>query len=105
MILDHFTRQVIGDARISKASPLAWLEDFLQQHAPACPQKYVYMDQGGELYHNPKVRKLFEAYGYKVNPTGADTSRQNAVERYHLTVENGVRALPFRRLDRLKMKM
>ena len=48
------------------------------------------MDKGGELYANPKVRKLFQLYGYKINPTGADASRQNAVERHHLTVENGV---------------
>ena len=51
------------------------------------------MDQGGELYANPKVQKLFELYGYKINPTGADASRQNAVKRHHLTVENGVCAL------------
>ena len=51
------------------------------------------MDQGGELYHNPEVRKLFNIYGYKINPTGADTSRQNAVERYNRTIGAGIRAL------------
>ena len=92
-VLDHFTRKLDGDARISKASPIEWLRHYLQTHAPSCPNKYVFMDQGGELYRNPKVRQLFEIFGYKVNPTGADNSRQNAVERHHLTVENGVRAL------------
>ena len=32
-------------------------------------------------------------YGYDVRPTGADNSRQNAVERQNRTIGNGVRAL------------
>ena len=51
------------------------------------------MNQGGELYHNPEVQKLFKLYGYTVNPTGADASRQNAVEHYNLSIGNGIRAL------------
>ena len=93
IVMDHFTRQLFGDTRLSKASPIYWLRHFLQMHAPSCPNKYIFMDQGGELYHNPEVRKLFKLYGYKINPTGADTSRQNAVERHHRTIGNGIRAL------------
>jgi len=48
-----------GDTRVSKALPINWLRDFLEKHAPACSGKYVFMDQGGELYNNPEVRKLF----------------------------------------------
>ena len=78
---------------MSKATPIHWIRHFLDNHKATCENKYVFMDQGGELYHNPEVRKLFKLYGYTVNPTGADTSRQNAVERYNLTIGNGIRAL------------
>jgi hypothetical protein len=66
LISDHFTRHLYGDARCSKASPLHWLDHFLRHHAPPCPHKYVYMDQGGELYRNPKLTALFQRYGYAV---------------------------------------
>lgn len=76
---------------MSKASPLAWLRSFLTKHAPDCEGKYVFLDQGGELYRNPKVVALFEEFGYTVGPTGADSSNQNGpVERGHLTVANAV---------------
>ena len=52
------------------------------------------MDQGGELYNNPEVRKLFTEFGYDLRPTGADASNQNApVERGHLVVANAIRAM------------
>jgi len=80
-----------GDTRVSKASHVNCLRDFLQKHAPACPGKYVFMDQGGELCDNPKVRKLFTRFGCDIGPTGADASNQNApVERGHLVVANAI---------------
>ena len=52
------------------------------------------MDQGGELYRNPKVKQLFEEFDYDVRPTGADASNQNGpVERGHRTVANAVRSM------------
>jgi len=52
------------------------------------------MDQGGELYNNPEVCKLFTRFGYNIRPTGADASNQNApVECGHLVVTNAIRAL------------
>ncbi|KAG7338408.1 reverse transcriptase RNA-dependent DNA polymerase [Nitzschia inconspicua] len=94
LVTDHFTRAVFGDTRVSKASPMEWLRSFLRQHSPQCPGKYVYLDQGGELYANPAVRALFEQFGYAVRPTGADASNQNGpVERAHLTVANALRAM------------
>ena len=75
VVLDHFTGQLYGDARMSKATPIHWIRHFLDNHKATCENKYVFMDQGGELYHNPEVRKLFKLYGYTVNPTGSDTSR------------------------------
>jgi len=59
LVTDHFSRMKHGDTRVSKASPINWLRDFLEKHAPACSGKYVFIDQGGELCNNPEVRKLF----------------------------------------------
>ena len=71
------------------------LRNFLHTY---CPGKgvgrYVYVDQGGELYQSPKVRKLFKHHGFEVLPTGADSSHQNGpVERQHRTVADGMRAM------------
>ena len=94
LISDHFTRHLTGDTRLSKASPIHWLRQFLDVNTPNCPGKYVYLDQGGELYHNPAVRKLFAQKGYAIRPTGADASHQNGpVERSHRTVANQIRCL------------
>ena len=49
------------------------------------------MDQGGELYKNPEVIKIFEAFGYTIQPTGADASNQNGpIKQGHLTVANAI---------------
>jgi hypothetical protein len=94
LVTDHFSRMKHGDTRLSKGSPIHWMRHFLENHAPKCPSKYVYLDQGGELYHNPEVRRLFQRFGYDVRPTGADASNQNGpVERGHLTVANAIRAM------------
>ena len=94
LISDHFSRMLHGETRISKASPLKWLRNFLKAHAPDCEGKYVVLDQGGELYNNPEVRDLFGEFDYEIRPTGADSSNQNGpVERAHLTVANGVRTM------------
>jgi hypothetical protein len=86
---------MINDTRLLNASPVYWLQDILSKHADhLCKDKYVYLDQGGELYKNPVIRALFERYGYDVQPTGSDSSHQNGpVEHAHLTVANGVRSL------------
>lgn len=94
LVSDHFSRMKHGDTRVTKASPLDWLETFLRNHAPNCHGKYVFLDQGGELYANPKVVDLFKRFGYAIRPTGADASNQNGpVERGHLAVANGIRSL------------
>ena len=94
LITDHFTNRYHCDTRTSKAAPLEWLKAFLSECSPKCNDKCVHMDQGGELHKNPKVRQLFESYGYTIKPTGADTSRQNApAERGHLHVANSLRAM------------
>jgi len=75
LVTNHFSRMKHGNTRVSKASPVNWLKDFLEKCAPACSGKYVFMDQGGELYNNPEVRKLFTRFGYDIRPTGADASK------------------------------
>jgi len=94
LVTDHFSRMKHGDTRVSKASPINWLMDFLEKHDPACSRKHVFMDQGSEFYNNPEVRKLFTWFGYEIRPTSADASNQNApVEHGHLVVANAIRAL------------
>ena len=94
LIADHATGVKVGETRLSKAPPLIWLRNFLINHSPNCKDKYVFMDQGGELYHSPDVRNIFRQYGYELRPTGTDNSRQNGpVERAHRTIGNMIRSL------------
>jgi len=94
LVSDHFSRILHGTPRLSKACPVEWLRRFLTTYSPDCKEKYVVLDQGGELYGSPDVRNLFTEFGYDIRVTGADTSRQNApVERAHRTVADGIRAL------------
>jgi histone deacetylase 1/2 len=94
LVTDHFTGMKHGDSRLSKGPPLQWLAHFLAQYSPSCPNKYVYLDQGGELFNNTEVRNLFAKKEYAVFPTGADNSSQNGpVERGHRTLGNTIRAL------------
>ena len=94
LVTDHFSRMKHGDTRVSKASPIAWLSNFLENHAPTCRGKYVFLDQGGELYNNPAVIQLFTRFGYEIRVTGADSSNQNGpVERGHGVVANAIRAM------------
>jgi hypothetical protein len=95
MIADHATGTLYGTTRISKGSPLNWLRAWLHRHSPTVDNKYVVLDQGGELYHNPAIRDLFKKeFLYDVYPTGADASHQNGpVERSHQTVGNALRTM------------
>lgn len=85
-----------GTTRISKATPLDWLAKFLAEYnpGPSCKDKYVVLDQGGELYGNPTARSLFEEAGYTIRATGAESSNQNVpVERAHQTIGKALRAM------------
>jgi len=80
--------------RISKASPINWLRHFLTQNTPKCDNKYIHLDQGGELYNDSDVKNLIHTFGYVIFPTGADASHQNGpVERAHRTLGDTMRAL------------
>ena len=85
-----------GDTRTSKASPVKYLESFLEEYSPNVSNKFFVLDCGGELYGNPEVRNVFRKFKYRIYPTGADSSFSNgAVERAHRTVAQSVRALLF----------
>jgi hypothetical protein len=87
LITDAYSRMLHGDVRLSKASPVKYFESFLSEYSPNVRDKWVVMDQGGELYNNPLVRNVFKKYNYTIYPTGADNSSQNGpVERSHRTV-------------------
>ena len=52
------------------------------------------LDQGGELFGNPKVHNLFNRFGYTVLCTGGYASWQNGpVERAHRMVADAIKAL------------
>jgi hypothetical protein len=48
---------------------LNWLVHWPKQDSPDVDDKYDYHDQGGELYCNPKVVKIFKTFGYRVFPS------------------------------------
>jgi hypothetical protein len=90
----HFTGTLEGTVRISKGAPVNWLRQWLARHSPQVQDKYVHLDQGGEMYNNPKIRALFKEFEYDVYPTGADSSHQNGpVERAHQTIGDALRTL------------
>ena len=87
LISDAQTKMLYGDCCTSKASSLKYLESFLKAHSPPISDKFVVLDQGGELYQSLKVHNLFHKYDYDVYCTGAYASFQNgSVKRAHETI-------------------
>ena len=82
-----------SDTRLSKSSPVKYLESYLPQYSPECKNKWVVLEQGGELYGNPEVQNLFKWYQYEFFPIGSDSLSQNGlVELAHRTVFNGIKS-------------
>ena len=82
-----------GETCLSQSSPVKYLESFLQQYSPVCNNKWVVLNQGGELYGNLDVQNLFKGYQYEIYPTSFDSSYQNSpVERAHCTVSNDIKS-------------
>ena len=54
---DHYTGMKYGNTWKSKASPVKLLQFFLSQYSPRdnYKNKYVNLDEGGELYNNPEI--------------------------------------------------
>ena len=53
----------------SKASPIEWLREWLQVYSPNLRDKYVFMDQGGEVYGNPDILNVFTNKSSLSNPS------------------------------------
>ena len=55
LIYDAQTKMLHDDCQTSKASPVKYLESFLQGYSPTCENKFLMLDQGRELYPNPEI--------------------------------------------------
>jgi len=57
--------------------------------------RYVFMDQGRELYRSKAIRDLFEKeFGYEIRVTGTGAHHQNGlVERANQTMDKAIRAM------------
>ena len=62
LITDHHTGMQYGKTFCSKASPIEWIREWLQVHSPNLRDKYVFMDQVGELYGNPDILNVFRQH-------------------------------------------
>ena len=80
---DVYSKMIHCDTWLNKASPLNWIHDFLTRYKRNCKRRFIILDQGGELYGNPKVRKIIKKHEYDIMVTGADAYFQNPCERYH----------------------
>ena len=69
---------LFGEPFRSKAPPIDFLNCWLAKHGLPLDSsnKYVHMDQGGELGHCPDVVTLFESAGYSVELTAPDASHE-----------------------------
>jgi GAG-pre-integrase domain len=94
LITDHFSGRLYGRAFASKAPPVDWINNWLANNAPNCPNKYVRMDGGGELGRSRDIQQTFANFGYTVELTGPDSSNQNGPgERPHQTIGDALRAM------------
>ncbi|KAI2497911.1 retrotransposon [Fragilaria crotonensis] len=94
LITDHFSGRLYGRAFATKAPPVDWVNNWLANNAPDCPNKYVRMDGGGELGKSRDIRQAFTNFGYTVEVTGPDSSNQNGPgERPHQTIGDALRSM------------
>ena len=96
LVVDHFSGRLYGECFASKAPPIDFLNRWLLLHGlpKDVPNKYVRMDNGGELGNCRAIVDLFENAGYAVEPTAPDSSHQNGpVERPHQTIADAIRTM------------
>lgn len=93
-IVCYYSGMIHGKTLVNKGPPIEYLNQWLTRFSPDITNKSVRLDQGGELAKCRRIVKLFQDYGYALQPTGADSSHQNgSVERSHQTIGNMVRSL------------
>ncbi len=96
LIACHYSGMLFGKSFCSKAPPVDFLNCWLARYAlPSdIPDKYVCMDQGGELGHCPEIIALFESAGYAIELTAPDSSHQNGPgERPHHTIGDAIQTM------------
>ena len=93
---DEFGKMSHCDVWISKEPPVQFINDFLKTCAPAkAAQKFVMLDQGGELCGSPQVSKVVKKHIHIVLLTASDASNQNPVDGHHQTISNAFCAMLF----------
>ena len=93
LIVDHYSGRLYGECFDSKAPPIDFLNRWLLHHGRKddVADKYVRLDQGGDLGKSNAVVKLFENAGYAVELTATASSHQNGpVERPHQTIADAL---------------
>ena len=97
LITDHYSGTLYGECFCNKAPPSDFLNHWLVLHGlPAdVPDKYVCLDQGGDLGHHEEVVNLFQNAGYFVEPTASSSSHQNGPggECPHQTIGDTLHAM------------
>mgnify|MGYP000620620624 CR=1 FL=1 len=96
LLYDHATEQLDGACRQSKAPPIARLKKWLTKNVKDnVKDRYIFMDQGAELYRSKVIRDMFEKeFGYERQVTGAGTHHQNRlVERGNQTMDKAIRVM------------
>ena len=94
LLTDHFSGRLYGKAFPTKAPPVDWINQWLANNTPNCPDHYVRMDGGGELGKSSDIHRTFSNFGYVVELTGPDASHQNGPgERPHQTIGDALRTM------------
>jgi len=96
LLYDHATERLSGVCKQSKAPPVNWLRRWLTNNVDKDVKgRYVFMDQGGELYKCKAIRDLFEKeFNYEIRLTGTAAHHQNGlIERANQTVDKAIRAM------------
>ena len=98
LITDHHSKALYGECFASKNPPVEFLNTWLTKYdpGPTVKDKYVRMDQGGELSKSAKIVALFQNSKYRIEPTASNSSHQNGpVERPHRTIGAALRCMLF----------
>ena len=75
-------------------SPIAWIRYFLNHYLPAFNDKYIHLDQGGEVFNNLDIKNLLQSCGYTLHHIVSYTSSPNGpVEQAHRTLARSFRAM------------
>jgi len=96
LIACHHSGMLFGESFCSKTPPVDFLNRWLARYALTSdiPDKYVHMDQGGELGRCPEIVALFESAGYAIELTAPDSSHQNGPgEQPHCTIGDAIQMM------------